>query len=50
MRKNKYEVKFVDSLIYVRAFNEFEASILAQAIRIKEGKLYDIINIRELKL
>lgn len=48
MRHKKYKVFFKDADIIVRAFNEKEAKILAQAQAIKNGWDYEVMNIKEI--
>jgi hypothetical protein len=46
MKKGVYKVYFTTGLYkIVRAFNEKEATILAQAERITEGKSYEVIKV-----
>ena len=47
MRYKRYKVFFKYTSITVRAFNEKEAGILAQAEAIKKGNDYTIIRILE---
>lgn len=48
MRHKKYKVFFKHADIIVRAFNEKEAKILAQAQAIKNGWDYEVMNIKEI--
>lgn len=48
MNKNNYVVKLSNGLtVFVRAFNEREATILSQAIMIKNAYTYDVEIIME---
>ena len=49
MKKKKYEVNFLIGSEEVCAFNEEQATILAQAKRIEKGQLYqDVLGVVEL--
>ncbi len=50
MELKKFGVDFNDGLCHeIRAFNKEEATILAKAKRIEEGKSYKVVNVSEIK-
>lgn len=48
MREKKFKVFFASGDVIVRAFNEKEAKILAQAQAIKNGWDYEVMNTKEI--
>ena len=48
MKQKKYIIKFVNGkTVFVRAMTEEEATILAQAIMIKNGLTYQVLDIKQ---